>query len=190
MNISIPEIARIVRSVFQFRKDQFYIRATGANQLSVEIRDKSLGVTPRFFQLIDFSTTIASVFTPRIQVTTSLLGDAVPDFPNAEAPFSIGDIPPCYFLPLTATGVLFAHIELDTDGGDVTSDIITREFDFAETIPDNTDTDFYFPVGAWSITDDVLTVGNYIYGPIEIVICRNWFSSPITQGVTFTGSPA
>lgn len=190
MKVSIPDIARIVRSIFQFRKDQFVLRASGANQVSVELRDTVGNATPHFFQLINGAKVIDDVWTPQIIVITSLLGDAVPDFPNAEVPFSEGDTPPCYFMPLTDTGVLFAHIELDTDGGDVTQDIITREFDFAEEVPDSTDTDFYYPVGGWSITSEVLSVANYVYGPIGVAICRNWFSSPVTQGVTFTGSPA
>lgn len=174
-------------ATFVGRKLGFKVSATGVNMREIaggihfDVKAGAGGdSTFHFFQLIDAT----ADGTPFIRVVGSNLDGSPPAFPSAVTGFSSGDDPPCIFAPTTATGVLYAHVEIDSSGS-----IITRALDFAETLPAEDDTNAYFQIGSWTMTDGVITaVANDAYGPLAVEVCRNWFSNPVTYGITITGA--
>jgi hypothetical protein len=112
----------------------------------------------------------------KIRVRYSTLADAAPD------DFQPSDSPPFLFT-ITEAGIVYAHLEIDSETGEVTG----RTIENGTEIPDDTDTDFYCEIGTYDIDDetDGTTCANGRYGPIGANICRNWFVSPVKYGVTF-----
>lgn len=72
------------------------------------------------------------------------------------------------------TGDVWAHVVINSDG-----EITTVEIGHGGATPDDDATNFYYLIG---YVDADVTVApiQYVCGPINVSICRNWFSSPAT----------
>lgn len=97
---------------------------------------------------------------------------------EADAGFSVGDIPP--FLLPAATGYVQATVRINGDG-----EIIARSIDIVGDISEDTYTDFHCIIGTVVSVDGAPVVNNLRYGPIDGKVCRNWFSNPPTYSMIF-----
>lgn len=89
-------------------------------------------------------------------------------------------------LALSGDGYVFAKLTIDGETGAVTArELITG----TSSSIDDTDTEFHTAIGGYSTTDEVVTVWNLRYGPIDATICRNWFATAAPYySVSFFGS--
>jgi|694.fasta_scaffold37532_2 uncharacterized coiled-coil protein SlyX len=89
----------------------------------------------------------------------------------------------------SGSGLVWAKIEIDENLGT----IVSVNVDNGEEIPDNSNTSFHYPLGAYEqIESDNegnirFTVENYDCGSVDVNICRNWFRSTAPfYGVSFS----
>jgi hypothetical protein len=104
--------------------------------------------------------------TKKIRVVYGVVAGEPPDG------FSEGDEPP-YKLTVTATGFIWAGISIDDTTGEVTS----RWVDKGAELPEDTATEFHIEIGSFNLDEDVLTIAQARYGPIDVQICRNWYAA-------------
>jgi hypothetical protein len=116
----------------------------------------------------------------RCLVKYSALASATPTTPT---PDDNGD----YDFPFVGGNKIYGKIVIDGDTGEVTS----RVLESAASVPTNTDTDFHVEIGRMIQTGSgdstVRSTSNARYGPIDAQICRDWYSNPVTYGVTWLG---
>jgi hypothetical protein len=93
------------------------------------------------------------------------------------------------FIENSGNGFVWAKVEIDENFGT----IVSVEVENGENIPNNTNADFYYPLGAYEQieSDDEgkirFTVDNYDCGSVDVTICRNWFRSTAPfYGVSFS----
>lgn len=133
----------------------------------------------KLFQLIATESGSAN----KIRVTRSLLAGAAPDG------FNEADDPPFLLSPSGTSGVVYAKITVAQNSGAGGGEISARSIEVDSTVPEDTDTDYHLEIGTYSVEDDVLTVQNSIYGPIEATVCRNaWAAESPFYGVSMTGA--
>lgn len=94
------------------------------------------------------------------------------------AGFSFGDDPPLLFS--ASSGYIQAKVTIDGDGA-----VISRSIEKVTSLSEDTATDFHCLIGVVSSAGQTFNVGNSRYGPIDAVICRDWFSNPPKYSVTF-----
>jgi hypothetical protein len=110
----------------------------------------------------------------KIRVYYSTLGGEPPNG------FSDGDEPPYILTPAGTSGKVYGCITINEYG-----EIDSRTLGIG-SMPEPTDTTKYVEIGSYTVEDGVLRAVNARYGPIDVQICRNWFSNPATYGVTFS----
>jgi hypothetical protein len=71
------------------------------------------------------------------------------------------------------TGNVWAGVRI-TDEGEVDKTIIDRG---TGDPPEDTDTDFYYLIGAFQYDGDTPTVNNFGCGSIDVTVCRKWYAS-------------
>ena len=71
------------------------------------------------------------------------------------------------------TGNVWAGVRI-TDEGEVDRTIIDRG---TGDPPEDTDTDFYYLIGAFEYGGDTPTVNNFGCGSIDVTVCRKWYAS-------------
>jgi hypothetical protein len=71
------------------------------------------------------------------------------------------------------TGNVWAGVRI-TDEGEVDKTIIDRG---TGDPPEDTDTDFYYLIGAFQYDGDTPTVNNFGCGSINVTVCRKWYAS-------------
>jgi hypothetical protein len=95
---------------------------------------------------------------------------------SADLGFALGDEPPYLLAP--SAGVLIGGITFGPTTGLIATRWLEIQAIFPDPsgVPDGTD---YVEIGtvAWDAANEVWTVSNSRYGPINITICRNWFAA-------------
>jgi hypothetical protein len=71
------------------------------------------------------------------------------------------------------TGNVWAGVRI-TDEGEVDKTIIDRG---TGDPPEDTDTDFYYLIGAFQYDGDTPTVNNFGCGSVGVIVCRKWYAS-------------
>lgn len=71
------------------------------------------------------------------------------------------------------TGNVWAGVRI-TDEGEVDKTIIDRG---TGDPPEDTDTDFYYLIGAFEYSGDTPTVNNFGCGSVDVTVCRKWYAS-------------
>lgn len=100
--------------------------------------------------------------------------------------FDEGDPDPGMVFTVSGDGMVYGKLTINSSG-----EITNREILNGSSPPANTSTTFHTVIGSYGFTDGVLYVSNNGYGPIEAVICRNWFTSTAPfYGVTWQYSYA
>lgn len=68
-------------------------------------------------------------------------------------------------------------------------DITSRALGVASALPEDNPAGgvFYVEIGAYAVSGDTVTVSNGRYGPIGVVVQREWFSDPIRWQSLFYG---
>ena len=90
-------------------------------------------------------------------------------------------------LATSGSGTVWAELNINSSTGAVVSAAVSS----GSTVPENTDSAFYYVLGYYTYSGSVATVTNYGCGSVNATICRNWFSNPPKYGVTlFRGSNA
>ena len=111
---------------------------------------------------------------PMIRVVASTLAGGSSTGGTPDLDFSEADIPP--FLLTPAVGVLVGGITINETTGAITS----RWLEILSEMPADEDDTFYIEIGTVAQDeDDVWYVNNSCYGPVGVVICRNWFASAV-----------
>jgi len=100
-----------------------------------------------------------------------------------EAPsgMSPGDDPPFLLSGISGSGYVYAKITYTATTGDITDRSIEKRADE----PSEEDGILWVQIGSWSIDDDdILHLTNARYGPIDVTICRDWYSSPASYSAS------
>jgi hypothetical protein len=71
----------------------------------------------------------------------------------------------------SGSGQVWAEIDINENTGAITS----VQVNSGSNTPSNTDTKFYYSLGAYSYSESSPTITNYGCGSIEVSLCRNWF---------------
>lgn len=112
--------------------------------------------------------------TRKIRVVAGSIAGEMP------AGMSPGDDPICELTGIPGSGYVLAKITYTTSTGVITA----REIIQQAEAPEETDGVVYVLIGSWSIDeDDVMHLSNARYGPIDLMICRDWYASPAHYSV-------
>lgn len=144
--------------------------------------DVGSGAVTMPFQLFPFDTaTPADPPNPPVwafKVTPSTIGGELPDSPTPEADGT-------YLFSPSGTGEVWVAITIDDSTGVVTA----RSLESGASTPANSPPNYYERIGAYDFPGDpdAPTLSNYRYGPVHVLVCRNWFAfeTPF-YGVTFS----
>jgi hypothetical protein len=138
---------------------------------------QQVAVAKQPFQLVYF---LNNSDAHRCLVKYSTLASATPTTPT---PDDNGD----YNFAFVGGNKIYGKIVINETTGAVTSRTLVSQ----STDPVDTDTDFYVEIGRMIQTGSgdaiVRSTSNARYGPIDAKICRDWYSNPVTYGVTWLG---
>lgn len=139
----------------------------------------SVGIIPGF-SLIKASTPTQA----RVRLTMSSINGWIPSV------FAPGDDPK-YIFNVTEDGFVWAWVSWDETGTLYPEDG-GRGVSFGATVPDDEEFlrhtiigTYHFVAPTPPLTNPSVLVANARYGPIDAVICRNWFTNPPTWNVSF-----
>jgi hypothetical protein len=99
-------------------------------------------------------------------------GTIAGELPTGMSP---GDDPVFELTGLEDSGYVLAKVSFTSSTGEVTN----REIIKSSDVPGDEDGVIHIVIGSWSIDeDDVMHLSNARYGPIDLMICRDWYASP------------
>lgn len=92
--------------------------------------------------------------------------------------FALADDPP--YLLEAQEGFLQGGITIDEEGN-----VTSRWLEIVAELSADTATQFHVEIGTVQELEEGFSVSNSRYGPIDVQICRDWFSNPPTYSVSF-----
>jgi hypothetical protein len=131
--------------------------------------------TARPFQLsvVDVSETETPEWKVRVLPSTLAGGS------STDLGFALADDPP--YLLTASEGIVQGGITINTSG-----QVTARWIEIVEELDAGNSTTAYVEIGTvQALEGGGFSVSNSRYGPINANICRNWFSSPPTYGVSW-----
>jgi hypothetical protein len=131
--------------------------------------------TARPFQLsvVDASETETPEWKVRVLPSTLAGGS------STDLGFALADDPP--YLLTASEGIVQGGITINTSG-----QVTARWIEIVEELDEGNSTTAYVEIGTvQALEGGGFSVSNSRYGPINANICRNWFSSPPTYGVSW-----
>ncbi len=131
--------------------------------------------TARPFQLsvVDVSETETPEWKVRVLPSTLAGGS------STDLGFALADDPP--YLLTASEGIVQGGITINTSG-----QVTARWIEIVEELDEGSATTAYVEIGTvQALEEGGFSVSNSRYGPINANICRNWFSSPPTYGVSW-----
>jgi hypothetical protein len=131
--------------------------------------------TARPFQLsvVDVSETETPEWKVRVLPSTLAGGS------STDLGFALADDPP--YLLTASEGIVQGGITINTSG-----QVTARWIEIVEELDEGSATTAYVEIGTvQALEGGGFSVSNSRYGPINANICRNWFSSPPTYGVSW-----
>ncbi len=86
------------------------------------------------------------------------------------------------FIASSGSGYVWALIVINETSGS----IVSVDVQNGGSIPEDTDTNFYYGLGYYSFSGNKPQFTNYGCGSVFVAVCRNWFAAePPYWGVTF-----
>lgn len=116
---------------------------------------------------------LVNTSTPEVRKLRVVGGTVAGELPTGMSP---GDDPIFELSGLGSSGYILAKVTYTPTTGEVTA----REIIKQSEIPGEAEGVIHVVIGSWSIDgDNVLHLSNARYGPIDVLICRDWYASPV-----------
>ena len=177
-NKQFPDSVSSAPSPIDLDPPKPYSEPLSKKQQLREQTDNGGGVTSYPFKItvINTGSPESPIWKVRVYPSTLAGGSSI------DLGFSLADNPP--YLLNAEQGVVQGKIIIDENG-----EVNSRSLEIVNQLSSNTDTNFHVEIGTVAeLGSGGFAVSNSRYGPIDVNICRDWFSNPPTYGVTFIGS--